>query len=117
MAPIVVDENVSRGLAPVLRKQKYKVWAVAETNRRGISDELVWLEARKKQAILITRDYHFTNPSRFPPQDVFAIVYIRHGNLTCEQEVKLVQGFFMNHAEDIFQGRLVTLSPFQVTIR
>ena len=117
MVPIVLDENVSLDLARVLRKGGYEVLAVVETASRGISDAEVWKEVKRRNGILITRDYHFTNPSRFPPQDVFSIIYIRQGNLTSQQEVRLVEGFLSGNPEDTFHGRLVTLSPFSVTLR
>ena len=117
MVEIVLDENVSLSLATSLRERGHKVWAVAETNRRGISDNLVWEEARKKQAVLITRDYHFTNSSRFHPGEVFAVIYIRQGNLTAVQEVRLVQSFLAANATDLFHNRLITLSIFSVTMR
>jgi predicted nuclease of predicted toxin-antitoxin system len=69
MIDIVLDENVSLDLAKALRKKGHKVYAIVETNQRGSADLHVWQEVKKRQAVLITRDYHFTNPFRFPPSD------------------------------------------------
>ena len=93
MVSIVLDENVSLDLAKVLRKSGHEVLAIVETVSRGISDRDVWKEVKRRKAILVTRDYHFTNPSRFPPKEVFAIIHIRQGNLTSQQEIHLVEDF------------------------
>ncbi|GAI61466.1 unnamed protein product, partial [marine sediment metagenome] len=77
----VVDENVSFGLVEALRKNREEVLAVAEDNR-GVSDAAVFNLAQRDAAILITRDYHFTNPMRFASTKVEAIIYIQQGNLS-----------------------------------
>ncbi len=76
----VVDENVSFGLVEALRKAREEVLAIVEDNR-GISDVDVFNLVQKDKAILITRDYHFTNLMRFGSNKVKAIIYIQQGNL------------------------------------
>ena len=53
--------------------------------------------------------YHFTNPVRFPAEETKGIIYIRHGNLTSEDETKMVENCFHSHELEVFQGKLVTL--------
>jgi Domain of unknown function (DUF5615) len=67
----------------------HQIVAVAEAGTSGNSDEEVFLLARNTKAILITRDYHFTNPLRFPPNKTAGIIYIRQGNPTSEEEIHL----------------------------
>ncbi len=59
---IVLDESVSYGLAEVLRHEGHEIIAIAESKTSGNSDEEVFSFACKIMAVLITRDYHFTNP-------------------------------------------------------
>ena len=117
MVSILLDENVSLDLAAWLRKNSYPVHCIVESRHRGMSDKDVWELARKQQSILITRDYHFTNPARFSPNEIFAIIYIRHGNLRSQEEVQRVKNFLSFHPEKEFQGKLVTLSKYDITIR
>jgi len=50
----------------------------------------------REQAVLVTRDYHFTNPIRFPAEKTAGIIYIRHGNLKSEEEIMLMENFLHN---------------------
>jgi len=112
----VVDENVSFGLVEALRKNREEVLAIVEDNR-GISDVTVFNLAQKDEAILITRDYHFTNPMRFPSSKVEAIIYIQKGNLSSVEEIQLVMNFLKKHNLDQFKRRLVTLYKDSAKIR
>ncbi len=114
---IVLDESVSYGLAEVLRETGHTVIAIAEASTSGISDEEIFNLVLKNNAILITRDYHFTNPLRFPPNKTGGLIYIRHGNLTAIEEIKLVQRFLSIHPYNEYSGRLVTLYRNTVKIR
>ena len=117
MTNIVLDENVSLDLAGSLRGRGHQVYSIVESSQRGIPDFRVWEEVKKRQAILITRDYHFTNPCRFPSHEVFSILYIRQGNLKSVEEINLVLKFLASHREDEFKGKLVTLSQSIATVR
>ena len=92
---IVLDENVSLALTAALRQVGHKVIAVAETAERGMADTEVWELAKAERAVLITRDHGFTNPVRFRTQEVGAVIYLRRGNLSSEEEVALVTDFWL----------------------
>jgi len=112
----VVDENISFGLVEALRKVREEVLAIVEDNR-GISDTAVFTLAQKERAVLITRDYHFTNPMRFASSKVKAIIYIQQGNLSSVKEIQLVMNFFKKHTLNEFNGKLVTLYKDSAKIR
>jgi predicted nuclease of predicted toxin-antitoxin system len=84
---------------------------------RGTNDEVIFGLAREKQALLITRDIHFTNSVRFPPSQAGGILYLTQGNLRSSEEAKLVTSFLQSHTAEIFEGRLTFLSPAYVSIR
>lgn len=114
---IVIDENVSYGVVERLRAIGYDVISISELPTRGMSDESVYSLVLQEQAILVTRDYHFTNPVRFPAEKTKAIIYIRYGNLKSEEEIKMVDKFLRSHDLETFQGKLVTLYRDSVRIR
>lgn len=114
---IVLDESVSYGLAEVLKKADHTVIAIAEAPTSGIKDEKIFETAVENKALLITRDYHFTNPLRFPPNETGGIIYIRHGNMTSNEEIELVQKFLTTHPHEEFSGKLVTLYKKGIKIR
>ncbi|OHB74157.1 MAG: hypothetical protein A2Z34_03825 [Planctomycetes bacterium RBG_16_59_8] len=114
---ILVDESVCRTLTTVLRQRGDDVTAISELGTPGIPDEQVFTLAERQQAVLITRDYHFTNPLRFPSARVGAVIYIRHGNLTSEEESALVVHFLDTHPLDAYRGTLVTLAKSSTRVR
>jgi len=106
---IVVDENVSYGLVERLRMGGYDVISISELAERGMSDEDIYTLMLREQAILITRDHHFTNPIRFPAEKTKGIIYVRHGNLKSEEETMMVENCLHNHDLKTFQRKLITL--------
>ncbi len=113
----VVDENVSYELVTVLRQAGFQVTAISETPTAGLGDENVFEITKESRAVLITRDYHFTNAVRFPADKTGGIVYIRRGNLTAEEEIRLVQNFLSRYPMEDYTGRLVTLYKNGIQIR
>lgn len=113
----VLDENVSFGLAEELKASGHEVISVVERTKRGATDEEIFNLTKFHKAVLITRDYHFTNPIRFPTKDTKGIIYIRHGNLTSKEEIKLIKKFLESHSPDLFEGKLVLVSKKTVRLR
>ncbi len=114
---IVLDESVSYGLAEALIRDGHQVLAIAESATSGNTDEEVFNLACNGKSVLITRDYHFTNPLRYPSGKTGGIIYIRHGNMTSEEEILLVMKFLSKHQHAEFSGRLATLYRDSVKIR
>jgi len=106
---VVIDENVSYGLVERLRTMGHDVISISELGKRGTSDKDIYALILREHAILVTRDHHFNNPVRFPAEKTEGIIYIRHGNLTSEEETKMVDNCFHSHDVEAFQGKLVTL--------
>ena len=114
---IVVDESVSYSVASYLRKQGNSVIAIADTTTSGLKDPDVFEIVKKENAVLLTRDHHFTNSLRFPPETTTSIIFIRKGNLTAKEELDLVKWFFNSYSISDFEGRLVTISRGQIKVR
>ncbi|MFH1563337.1 MAG: DUF5615 family PIN-like protein [Nitrospirota bacterium] len=114
---LVIDENVSYGLVKALRDTGNEVVSIAEATKRGISDISIFTLAKESNAVLLTRDYHFTNPIRFEPGEVESIIYIRPGNLTSNEEIEIVMGFFKKYSLIQFKGKLITLYKNSIRIR
>lgn len=113
----VVDENVSYGLVEALRNLGHYVIAIAKLADRGMKDIFLFDTAGKEEAVLITRDYHFTNSFRFTPEKIGGIIYIRSGNLTSKEEIEIVMRFLKSYSFSRFEKRLVTLYKDSIKIR
>ena len=114
---MVVDGNVSYGLVERPHMRGFDVISISELAERGMLDEDIYTLILREQAILITRDHHFTNPIRFPAGKAKGIIYIRHGNLKSGEEITMVENCLRNHDLEIFQGKLVTLYRDSIRIR
>lgn len=112
----VVDENVSFAVVERLQAQGHTVVSIAKEHS-SLADEEVYKKAATQKAVLVTRDHHFTNPLRFPPENTGGIIYIRHGKLNSEEEAALVTSFLESYGSVEMQGSLVTLSKERATIR
>jgi len=113
----LLDENVSLLLAQILRGYGNNVRAVCEFAERGLSDVEVWELIKGSETVLITRDYHFTNPYRFPTTEIGGIIFIRSANLKAIVEASLVEKFVTHYPHESYKQKLVTLSRDSVKIR
>ena len=111
---VVLDENVSRGVSQSLAAMGISVLPGLP---QGTDDGSVFQFIVKERAVLITRDYDFTNPIRFAVEKTQGIIYIHRGNLASTQEIALVVNFLKKHSASEFKGKLVTLYPDSVRIR
>lgn len=114
---VLLDENVSGGLAHALKALGHTVLAVGPDLPSGSPDEEVFAFILKHQAVLVTRDYHFTNPVRFDSERTQGIIYIHNGNLPSDQEIILATDFLQKHSPEEYKGKLATLYLNSVTIR
>jgi predicted nuclease of predicted toxin-antitoxin system len=114
---IVVDESVSYGVVTYLRLKGYHVIAIAEMGLSGLKDSEVFEIVKNENAILITRDNHFTNNLRFPSDETTCIIFIRKGNLISEQEIELIKWFFDSYSISDFKGHLVSISKDHIKVR
>jgi len=114
---IVVDENVSYAVVEALRANKFSVIAIADFSTSGMVDHEVYELTIKEGALLITRDYHFTNSIRFPAAKTKGIIYIRRGNLRADEERDFIIKFLSDHKPEESTGKLVTLYKNSVKIR
>ncbi len=110
MPGAVLDESVSLLVADTLRTLGFEPLVIAHRPDRGMPDEAVFELAAAGGSLLVTRDAHFTNPLRFPPDRTGGILYIARGNLLARREADLVEGFLKTHAPGDYRGKLVFLT-------
>ena len=117
MPHALLDENVSLQVGSRLRALGYEVASIAQHPQRGMDDQEVFALAIQRSSLLVTRDAHFTNYLRFPPEQTSGILFITAGNLRGRQEADLVDAFLRTHARETFAGRLAIVSLTGVSIR
>lgn len=113
----IVDENVSFSVFEKLKNLDLDVISIVDKKYSGLKDKEIYELAIKEKAIIITRDYHFTNSFIFPPENTEGIIYIRIGNLTSEEEVNLIEKFINKFDISKICGKLVTLYKDGIKVR
>jgi len=73
----LVDEDMPRSTARVLRQARHTAEDVRDVGLRGHSDQEVFDYAQSQGAILVTADKGFSNALRFPPGTHSGIIVVR----------------------------------------
>jgi len=118
MPKFVIDEDMPRSTAKVLKDCGYEVRDIRDHGLRGANDDGIYQFAQSNQAVLISGDMDFSNILRFPIGSHFGIVIARFPNEMTTNEInrQLVERF-SGLTEDDFRGNLIIIQPGKVRIR
>ncbi|MBI2060677.1 MAG: DUF5615 family PIN-like protein [Nitrospirae bacterium] len=103
-----VDENVSRDAVEVLRFFGHDVTYVNETADRGRPDTWVFERAQKEGRLIVTRDRALAGKCK---SGSTGGILIAEGNLTREEEARLVRKYLSVSDPGHIRGKLVVLVP------
>ena len=118
MLKFVIDEDMPRSTANVLKTRGYGVLDVRDCGLRGKSDEEVFKFAQREGAVILTGDLGFGNLLQFPIGSHCGIVIAHFPNETSTSELnsQIIKAFD-NFDEIDFKGNLIILEPGKVRIR
>jgi predicted nuclease of predicted toxin-antitoxin system len=90
----LVDANLPRSAAPMLRQLGHDVVDVRDIGMRSATDDVIAAHARTNRLTLITRDFDFADIRNYPPADYAGIVVLKlPDDATAPQVVKLLETF------------------------
>ena len=69
----LLDENVKKELLGFLKQQGLDVVFKPKKLSNGVLAEF----SKSEQRILVTNDKHFADPSKFPKEEIFSVVWLR----------------------------------------
>jgi len=118
MLRFLVDEDMPRSLAEVLRAKGFEVLDVRDCGLRGGSDDEIFEFAQKERAIILTGDTGFGNLLRFPLGSHCGIVIANFPNEISSAGLnhQIVIGFDRIKEAD-FKSNLIILEPGKIRIR
>ncbi len=118
MLRFLVDEDLPRSTARVLREHGYEAQDVRDMGLRGSTDSEVFARAQSLSAVLLTADIDFANILRFPPGSHFGIVVSRIPDelSTAAINSEILKALKELATEDIARA-IVILEPGQIRIR
>ena len=118
MPKFVIDEDMPRSTAAILRERGYDVKDVRDYGLRGARDEEIYEFAQRDEAVILTGDRGFGNILRFPLGDHFGIVVVHFPNETSTVEVnRQLLERLENLSEDDFNGNIIIIEPRKIRIR
>ena len=118
MLKFLVDEDMPRSTARILRDKGYDALDVRGCGLRGKSDDEVFAFAQRSGAVLITGDTGFGNIMHFPAGSHAGIVVAHYPNEMSPAEInQQIIDAFNNLTESDFTGNLIILGPGKIRIR
>ncbi len=118
MPRFLVDEDMPRSTAKILRERGNEALDVRDCGLRGKSDAEVFAFAQKNETVLITGDMGFANILQFPPGGHAGIVVAHYPNEMSPMEInrQIIFAFDTLNESD-FRGNLIMLDPGRMRIR
>ncbi len=118
MARFLVDEDLPRALARVLREAGLEADDVRDIGLRGVSDQMIHGQAASRGAVLLTGDLGFANLLQFPLGSHPGIVVTRFPSTS--PTIVLIQATLSalrSLSEDDLAGNLVIIEPGRIRLR
>jgi predicted nuclease of predicted toxin-antitoxin system len=118
MISIVIDEDMPRSLAGVLRERGFGAKDIRDCGLRGAEDDEVMRFAQNNRAVVVTGDLDFSNILRFPIGSHCGIVVARFPTeLSTETTNRELVKRLQELTEDDLNGNLVIIEPGKTRIR
>lgn len=114
----IIDEDMPRSLAPVLKKEGYKVIDVRDVGLRGATDKDILNFSNERKGVIITADIGFATLPFKGSIEYIGFVLLRIPNeFTVQETIKLLlQAFSVLQEEDI-KGNIVVIDSKKIRIR
>ncbi|MBI4330645.1 MAG: DUF5615 family PIN-like protein [Chloroflexi bacterium] len=118
MPSFVLDEDLSRSTAKMLRDLGHDAEAIRDTAMAGEADDIVYAYAQEKRAILFSADLGFANIQKFPLGTHWGIVGARFPNKLPTGEVnKCIRESLSQIPNADFKGNLIIIEPGRIRLR
>ena len=118
MLKFIIDEDMPRSTAKILKVKGYEALDVRDCGLRGKSDDEVFRFAQKEKAVILTGDLGFGNIIHYPIGSHFGIVIAHFPNEISTPELNnQVVNAFNDLSEKDFKGNLIILETCKIRIR
>lgn len=118
MLKFLIDEDMPRSTAKILKTRGYEVLDVRDCGLKGKNDEEIFKFAQREGAVILTGDMGFGNLLRFPIGGHFGIVIAHFPNEISTLELNnQITKALDNLTENDIKGNLIILEPGKIRIR
>ncbi len=118
MGAFLLDEDMPRSTARVLRESGHAADDVRDVGLQGATDTAVFRYALEHRLTLVTADKGFTNPLRFSPTSHWGVILVRLPNelVTSRLNEEVLAGPAALEGENL-AGSIVTIELGRMRIR
>lgn len=118
MPKFVIDEDMPRSTAKLLRSKGFEAFDVRDYSLRGKDDGEIFKFAQNNKAVLLTGDLGFGNLLHFPlgTHSGIFIAHFPNEISTSELNNQMIRAI-LSLKEDEFNGNLIILEPGKLRIR
>ena len=115
----LLDANMPRSSAELLRKLGHEVQDVREVLPGGAGDDAVATHARTHRLALITRDFDFADIRNYPPANYSGLVVLELPDDATATQVNKTLETFVRNADLLVRlpGRLAIVESWRVRFR
>jgi predicted nuclease of predicted toxin-antitoxin system len=114
----LIDEDLPRSTAEMLRAAGHEVLDVRDCGLRGASDDEVYSFAQKEEAVVLTGDVGFGNQYKFPPGTHHGILIAHYPNEISTPELnRQILAGVSSLADADYVGNLIIFQPGKIRLR
>jgi predicted nuclease of predicted toxin-antitoxin system len=115
----LLDANLPRSSAPLLRGLGHEVEDVREVLPGGVYDDTVAARAQSQKFALVTRDFDFADIRNYPPENDSGIVVLELPEDATAAQINQTLEMFVRNADFLARmpGRLAIVSSWRVRFR
>jgi len=110
MLKFLIDEDIPRSVAEVIKNHGFECWDVKDCGLRGKSDDEIFKFAQKENAIIFTMNMELGNYLKFPVRENTGVVVAHFSNEMPVSELNnQIVNAFNSLTEKDFKGNLIIL--------
>jgi len=117
MIRFLIDEDMPRSTAKLLREAGFECLDVRDIGLRGAKDDAIYQRAQQENCILITGDLGFGNSLRYPLGSHKGIVIARFPNEMPTGKLNQILIETINNIREDIPGNLTIIEPDKVRMR
>ena len=118
MVKFLIDEDMPRSTAKVIKNKGYEVLDVRDCGLKGRSDDEIFRFAQQEKAVILTGDFGFGNILKYPIGSHYGIVIVHFPNETSTTDLNnQILKAFDDLNETDFVENLIIIEPHKIRIR
>jgi predicted nuclease of predicted toxin-antitoxin system len=117
MIRFLIDEDLPRSIARLLREAGFECLDVRDIGLRGAKDDAVYERAQKEECVIITGDLGFANSLRYRPGNHKGIVIARFPNEMSTDKLNQILIDAIRTVQNDLPRNLTIIEPDKIRIR